>query len=737
KHAQHIVRSLPLLSRALPRIARHKGFKQRTTDPHFRWQDQAYDLVCSLREHSVEQGFFGINMASTGCGKTLANGRIMYGLANPSYGARFSIALGLRTLTLQTGQAYRERLGLGDDDIGVLVGSAAVQDLFELANKQNGQQASESLQKLAACGSESAETLMPDNSYVHFEGSLSAGSLRKWLENNGKMQKLLASPILVSTIDHLIGATEAVRGGKQIAPMLRLLTSDLVLDEPDDFDMDDLPALTRLVHWAGMLGSRILLSSATLPPALIEGLFNAYQAGRTLFQKSRGMPGKAVNICCAWFDEHGAIASDHPEATGFMQSHQQFITKRLEKLRHMEIRRRAVIKPLDINNQLPIREQMANAIHAMAHELHRQHHSVDLHTGKRVSFGVVRMANIDPLIDVAKHLFKKGAQENHQIRLCCYHSRHPLLTRTKIEQQLDSLLNRKRTDSQFFANQPLREILNACREEDIIFMVLASPVTEVGRDHDYDWAIVEPSSMRSIIQLAGRVRRHRSGGCISPNLYLLNTNIKSLEQQGASYCKPGFEKETREGQFLLQSHDLTELLTPAQYEIISAEPRIQANKDLAPNTSLVDLEHARLQALMLAKTDEKGFPVCLWWQSQAMLTGFLQSKTPFRYDPVKQIRYALWLDEDEQLLRFFNLEGEQPVKVERILFELVELDLGERIRPWGNCDYLTLLADSAEVLDIDLITCGKRYGWVSLPQNKDNTSKWRYNPVLGLRHKDG
>ena len=41
--------------------------------------------------------------------------------------------------------------------------------------------------------------------------------------------------------------------------------------------------------------------------------------------------------------------------------------------------------------------------------------------------------------------------------------------------------------------------------------MLGSPVTEVGRDHDYDWAVVEPSSMRSLIQLAGRVRRHHLG----------------------------------------------------------------------------------------------------------------------------------------------------------------------------------------------------------------------------------
>lgn len=736
KHTKNIVRSLPLLSRALPSIARHKGFKQRTTDPRFRWQDQAYDLACSLRERSVEQGFFGINMASTGCGKTLANGRIMYGLANPSHGARFSIALGLRTLTLQTGQAYRERLGLGDDDIAVLVGSAAVRDLFEWGNKQHAQPEPESLQKLAACGSESAETLLPDNSYVHFEGALNAGSLRKWLENNSQIQKLLAAPILVSTIDHLIGATEAVSGGKQIAPMLRLLTSDLVLDEPDDFDIDDLPALTRLVHWAGMLGSRVLISSATLAPALIEGLFNAYSEGRKLFQQSRGIPAKPTHICCAWFDEYGAIASDHAEAVSFVQAHQQFITKSIEKLHQVEIRRRAVIKPLTINNQLPIREQVADAIHLMAYELHAQHHSMDPDTGKRVSFGVVRMANIDPLIDVAKHLFKKGARENYHIRLCCYHSRHPLLARAKIEQQLDNLLNRKQPDKQFFAKRELREILTASPEQNIIFIVLASPVAEVGRDHDYDWSIVEPSSMRSIIQLAGRVRRHRSGICSSPNLYLLGTNLKSLEGQRASYCKPGFEKETNQKEFLLHSHDLAELLTPVQYESISAEPRIQAGKSLNPNANLADLEHARLQALMLADMDMQGLPVCLWWQSQAMLTGFLQSKTPFRYDPIKQTRYGLWLDEDEEMLRFFNIEGEQPVKVERTLFECVDLELGERIQSWINFDYFTLLTDLAEALDMDLLNCGKRYGWVSLPQNKANTSKWCYNAVLGLRRKE-
>ncbi|MEX6067036.1 hypothetical protein [Providencia hangzhouensis] len=47
---------------------------------------------------------------------------------------------------------------------------------------------------------------------------------------------------------------------------------------------------------------------------------------------------------------------------------------------------------------------------------------------------------------------------------------------------------------------------------------------EVGRDHDFDWAVIEPSSYRSIVQMAGRVRRHRAGEVASPNIALLQYN---------------------------------------------------------------------------------------------------------------------------------------------------------------------------------------------------------------------
>jgi CRISPR-associated endonuclease/helicase Cas3 len=130
------------------------------------------------------------------------------------------------------------------------------------------------------------------------------------LTDDVQVRRLIAAPLLVCTVDHLTPATESLRGGRQIAPMLRLLTGDLVLDEPDDFDMADLPALTRLVHWAGLLGSRVLLSSATLPPALVEGLFLAYRAGRACSKAPQRAPGEPVNICCLWVDEFHQTAQD-------------------------------------------------------------------------------------------------------------------------------------------------------------------------------------------------------------------------------------------------------------------------------------------------------------------------------------------------------------------------------------------------------------------------------------------
>lgn len=753
-NASRLLRTLPQLEWNLPRIARHKKLRERSKKP-FDWQNKAFDRAESVRERSAEHGFFGVNMASTGCGKTFANARILYGLANLQQGARFTVALGLRTLTLQTGDAYRQRLGFGEENLAVLTGGTATKTLHEYY--QARAQAEESVE-----GSESAETLLPDYHYVHYAGSLADGPLNRWLQNkqrrDGKATKLLDAPILVCTVDHLMPACESTRGGHQILPMLRLMTSDLVLDEPDDFDLGDLPALARLVHWAGLLGSRVLLSSATLPPALVRGLFLAYQAGREEFQRHRGRPGAGLDICCGWFDEFDTIIHSHgsdPEGLGFLASHTAFVDRRIDRLTSVkEIRRRAAILPVTVTPSgfndrarklADIGRQLADLLRDQAVALHRHHHSTDPITGKRVSFGLIRMANIDPLFDVARKLYELGAPEGCHIHLCAYHARHPMLVRAEIEKQLDAVLKRHQPEA-VFGQVDLRARLDASAEADHIFIVLATAVAEVGRDHCYDWAIVEPSSMRSIIQLAGRVKRHRAFQCPAdqPNILLLDRNVKSLmhgDERAPAFYWPGFEsQEGKSEKFRLKTHRLSDVLKPEQWQIIDARARIRPREPLDAGGNLADLEHARLADLMLgaeAGQQQQQVPVNWWWRTQAHLSGVLQAHNPFRYDPQGHQTYYFRPDEDGEETEFFLLKVDKAgnaleASVEANLLERLDhLPAGPRTAFWGAPDYLDALQMLAEALKLELPDCARRFGVVDLPGREAN-QRWRYHPALGF-----
>jgi len=750
-HTQAICRSLPTLTSNLPRLARHKGFRKRSENPRFRWQDKAFDMAEGLRDRSRDQGFFGINMASTGCGKTLANGRIMYALADPDQGARFSIALGLRTLTLQTGKAYRELLKLGEDDLAIRVGGSASRTLFEHQQHQ-----------AALTGSESSQPLMDDDSYVHFEGNFEAHPVLRRTGHNPYVNSLIAAPVLTCTVDHLIPATESLRGGHQIAPMIRLMSSDLVLDEPDDFDLADLPALTRLVHWAGLLGSRVLLSSATLPPSLIEGLFEAYSDGRRHFQNNRGTPGQPVNICCAWFDENDRSHAECSGSQSFREAHQKFVDQRYKKLGMTAIRRRSQVVPLAIEGRdlKSICPPFASEIMNNAVKLHQENHSVDPNTDKRVSFGLVRMANIEPLVEVALNLLRSEPPEGYRIHLCVYHSQHPLLIRSSIERQLDDVLDRRQAD-RVFRHTDIRGRLDRSGGPDHLFIVLGSPVTEVGRDHDYDWAIVEPSSMRSLIQLAGRVRRHRQEEWAEVNILIFDVNIKHLRKPAEpAFCRPGFEAQ---GSWLLNSHHIAQLLTSEELSAIDARPRITQRQPLAPNESLVDLEHARLADCMLKPPESiQAVPVSLgkpltrrqkinaetppslpplrahsWWSLRyGTLTGACLQQQPFRENTIQQTELVLMPDESGEDYQLHvvdkNGRGKADVLIAAEAKNQRIPDSGlcsASVDPWGEPDYMEALVSLANELGMELEVCARKFGTVTLGESEQG---WRYHPALGF-----
>ncbi len=757
-HATLVARSLPSLAGSLPALKNHKRLRKRSVDPRFSWQDKAAELAAHIRPRAAQQGAFIVNMASTGCGKTLGNARVMNALAEPSTGMRCAFAIGLRTLTLQTGRSFQNDLGLNEEQLAIQVGGAASRALFEYWEEQ-----------AEATGSASRQALLDEAGTVLYEGNDEHPLLQR-LTDDAKARALIAAPVLVCTVDHLTPATESLRGGRQIAPMLRLLTSDLVLDEPDDFDMADLPALTRLVHWAGLLGSRVLLSSATLPPALVEGLFLAYRAGRTVYQQHRGdRPGEPLNICCLWIDEFIQTDRDCPDGTTFREAHAQYVQKRVAKLKQAEVRRLAQIAPLPETwpslTPTERRQEFARLVLAHAWQLHQQpqNHSADPASGKSVSLGLIRMANIAPLYDVALAMYAQDAlppalKGKVRIHLCVYHSQFPLLLRSAIEQQLDTLLNRRgaQGDSDPALNRStLRALIDAYPEPHHLFIVLGSPVTEVGRDHDYDWAVVEPSSIRSLIQLAGRVRRHRPGPVSSVNMVVLDSNLRHFERPNQpAYCKPGFE--TPHAPFQLKSHRLRELLgnggTEAATWAVDAQPRIALKPGkVLPSVRLVDLEHARIHDSMLPKppgVHQQTSAACLHWHEPDVdaprslwLTGLLPQIQRFRYDPQRREDVALLPDEDEETLQLHRVQ--EGVRRYQKLYVLVQESLchsvpqaqlaSPSVSPWPHVSLMEELTALAQSRGLSLHACAERYVTASLPECQ---AGWSWHEQLGFNKKE-
>jgi len=739
-----IAHSLPGFARELPAITQHKGLRKRGTQPRFAWQNKAADAAAAMREAARERGAFIVNMASTGCGKTLANARTLYALADPQQGLRATYALGLRTLTLQTGRSYRHDLQLGDDDLAVLVGGSASRDLFEFYEQQQD-----------ASGSASAQKLIEEDSHVVYEGDVAHHPLLARAMDDPDVRKLLTAPLLVCTVDHIAPATEALRGGRQIAPMLRLLSADLVLDELDDFDLADLPALTRLVQWAGMLGARVVLSSATLPPKLIEGMFMAYRSGRVVHQRNRGPNGgqaaEALVVPCLWTDEFGVHTAGCTDAKTLRDAHREFVNRRAQQLVSAPALRRAVLQPLTLKPGQPLLAQrvaFAEDVRTACMQLHHDHAEADPASGKRVSFGLVRMANIDPLIDVAQALYRMGAPEGVRLHLCAYHARFPLVQRSAIEHLLDAVFNRREPKAVYHRPE-VRALIDGHPEADHLFVVLASPVCEVGRDWDADWAVVEPSSMRSLIQLAGRVQRHRAKPCSVPNLRVFDTNLRHFANGGRkapALLRPGFETPGAASRYALQleTHWLHDLLQPGEYEVINALPRVQPrpSSQWQPTRSLVDLEHARMRLTMQpfddalpSNADKLNASAC-WHAPLAHLSGVLPQQQPFRAQTLATETLVFLPDDDGEALVLHRVESTRSRRQPQNLYiadnskcHRITVDQGPRVGPWADHDLLDLLTEQAAHLDLSLRRGAERMATTQVPKSDQG---WRWHPWVGF-----
>ena len=269
--------------------------------------------------------------------------------------------------------------------------------------------------------------------------------------------------------------------------------------------------------------------------------------------------------------------------------------------------------------------------------------------------------------------------------------------------------------------------------------------------------------MRSIIQLAGRVRRHRLGTVSEPNIALLDRNWRAVAG-GADervFVRPGFE----DGDHRLISHNLTDLLRDDEYRVIDSRPRLTARDSLEPSHSLTDLEHARIAAALLAPDagansspaakHSRGRRAALmkpepsklaahsaYSRPDLWLTGLLPQQQRFRKQHGETIDLILLPDEDETDYRLVHTEQQKkgpPIETEvekRFNDRVPDAELrAERIGPWANVDYMTELQRLANDRDMPLESCARTFGTLQLRGDEETGQGWLTHPVLGFRKK--
>lgn len=549
----------------------------------FYWQDDACQKI-KARHHDAIQtsGFFGIVLARTGAGKTRACARLM---AQLSPQVRYNLALGLRTLTLQSGTAYRDELALSATQVSTLVGSELARRLHEINQQDSGSESAniENLEADVLEGMEDVDQDLPPQ-------------LQQLLATEPNKRLLLSTPILISTVDYLVAAASPQRS-RHLYASLRLMTSDLVLDEIDSYSEEDLIVLGKLVYLCGLFGRKVLLASATIPPTLAEHFFAAYWTG---YQQYCTRKQQEPILFAGWFADQAAISRVEKCSTSeaFNRIHAK-ITQAIVTQLHSEIAKRQAVLL-----ELPTAKLPTLSIHAhksvdlapvfaavlqQCYAFHAQHAIIDPKTHKRVSIGLVRWANTEPCWRFAEYLLRhepNATQPEH--RVLCYHAKLLPVVRYEVERNLDQMLQRK-DENHFFQHPLVRDLLDHTDAHDIVLIVSATPIEEIGRDHDFDWAIIEPSSTRAIVQTAGRVRRHRPTSHNVQNIALLSTTLRGLKGEALAFRYPGVESE---------AYSVGSKQTAIAYDLPTLQQAIDA-RSLLSNTalkepSLTGLEHRKL-----------------------------------------------------------------------------------------------------------------------------------------------
>jgi CRISPR-associated endonuclease/helicase Cas3 len=674
----------------------------------YSWQNSLAakaSLIADDRE-SVNRGTFAVLCADTGTGKTRAAIRLASILCGDNM--RISVLLGLRTLTLQSGDAYIRQFRIPEDSVSILIGSKEIRRLHSAANRNNdaSEKEDDELEPFLAGG--------PDYQDI----------LPKILEHQCRRiddKRLVCAPVLISTIDYIIGAGSWSRS-QYLLPMLRMLSSDIILDEIDSYDLNDYPAIARLCFLAGIFGRRMILSSATTMPEIYAPLFEAYQKGWQSYAALAGTKNEIdliLSADCVPTEWH--IVKELGPAVA---TYSDFANKVAHALRKKTILRRGSVLALDANSY----EKLPSAICSSLWKLHSMN-CIESPSGKKVSAGLIRIAHTQEAMDLSLKL--AGLYDRYRnlpaktfVKVVLYHSAMPLAVRNHIERLLDSYLVRKKSKDPFLDSDFVKEVDSSDCEQGI-FLVVATPVEEVGRDHDFDWAIIEPSSTRSIAQCAGRVKRHRREKGLEEgktNIAVLSHPLMHFRNSRSSrlaYRYPGFES----AETPFSEHNIAQI---AQQTVLLPGASACLEKDTPEY--LPKMERVQIAKTLSDKISKQlGYNFCL--------TSYHVDKYRFRAGAENKMIYAdpiamNWNETDDLgNSKVLNLQ-----KNVKMLDVADEAKNGFWITPtWAACKEIA--GQTATLVKVDLDE-SFYHKYLSLPIRANLLEhEVHFNPILGVARK--
>lgn len=520
----------------LPSFTTEKILRPADPESRFHWQNVATESLSKARMISDSPALV-INVAGTGSGKTRMNAKAAASL-NKRPELRISTALGLRSLTMQTGDAYREELEIEQAHLSCIIGDHVTKELYK-----------SKLDNIIYNNDDE------DDPEVVFDAFSSTSlALPDWLNTFSECKpgtkKLLAPPVLVSTIDYLIAAGDPFKQGHHASAMLRLMNSDLILDEIDDYSQKSFVAVLRLVEMAAMLGCNVITSSATLPFPMAKQLVKSFGSGVKMWSKIHNKKEDFITaIISNYFSPHIEIGHDIEAAT---VAYKERMLKSLPSMKKNCFKKSYIVAIAAPLSQASFLDSCLSGIQT----LHNNTSWEFPHTDKRVSFGLLRLTYVKDIHRTAHFL----ARELPNDYIATYHSDELTIQRSLKEKFLDRILTRKNSNENIINDPYINELIAKSPAKDCKFILISSPAEEVGRDHDFDWSLIEPNSARSIVQTAGRVNRHRLTPVTKANIGILDRSFRCCLKNNCSeeshYHKPGFEPTDKP----FPSHSMSDLL---------------------------------------------------------------------------------------------------------------------------------------------------------------------------------